>query len=126
MNAFREISSSQEDRERIIVDAQRFMVSLIPRAHGNAIYEVEQASGEAFRNVIASTAEAAAIRVVSRAVQGAPDVLQNMLWREKLETALAGDNYKIIVPSQDSLDTVALWKRSAAIADPAQGKEHTD
>ena len=126
MSAFREISSSQEDRERFIVNAQRFMVSLIPRAHGNAIYEVEQAAGEAFRNVTASAAEADAIRVVSRAVQGAPEVLQNMLWREKLETALAGDNYKIIVPSQNSLDKVALWKRSAAIADPAQRKEHAD
>jgi len=115
MSAFREISSSQEDRERYIVDAQRFMVSLIPQAHGNAVYEVEQAAGEAFRNVTASAAEAAAIRAVSRAVQGAPDVLQNMLWREKLETALAGDNHKIIVPSQDSLDKVALWKRSAAM-----------
>ena len=83
MSAFREISSSQEDRERFIVNAQRFMVSLIPRAHGNAIYEVEQAAGEAFRNVTASAAEADAIRVVSRAVQEAPEVLQNMLWREK-------------------------------------------
>ena len=127
MSAFREISSSQEDRERFIVDAQRFMVSLVPRAHGNAVYEVEQASGEAFRNVTASAAEADAIRVVSRAVQGAPEVLQNMLWREKLETALAGNNHKIIVPSQDSLDKVALWKRSAAITDPAQWKEeHAD
>lgn len=37
MSAFREISSSQEDRERIIVNAQRFLTSLVPRAHGNAI-----------------------------------------------------------------------------------------
>ncbi len=113
MNAFREISSSQEDRERIIVDAQTFMVALIPQAHGNAYYEVQQADGEAFRNVTAAAAEADAIRVVSRAMQAAPDVLQNMLWREKLETALAGDNKKIIIPSQQSLGTVALWKRSA-------------
>ena len=120
MNAFREISSSQEDRERIIVDAQRFMVALIPQAHGNAEYEVEQAAGEAFRNVTASAAEADAIRVVSRAVQAAPEVLQNMLWREKLETALAGDNQKIIVPSQRNLDTVALWKRSAVAVGTSQ------
>ena len=49
MNAFREVSSSQDDRERIIVNAQRLVVSLVPRAHGNAIYEVEQAKGEAAR-----------------------------------------------------------------------------
>ena len=47
MNAFREVSSSQDDRERIIVNAQRLTVSLIPRAHGNAEYEVQQAKGEA-------------------------------------------------------------------------------
>ena len=113
MSAFRAVSSSQEDRERIILNAQRLMVSLIPQAHGNALYEVEQADGEAFRKVIASGAEADAIRVVAGAVRTAPEVLHTMLWREKLETALAG-NRKIIVPNQDSLDRIALWKRSAA------------
>ena len=97
MNAFREVSSSQDDRERIIVNAQRLTVSLIPRAHGNAVYEVEQAKGEAARRTITSSAESGAIRKVADAVRRAPDVLRNMLWREKLETSLAGRN-KIIVP----------------------------
>ena len=111
MNAFREISSSQEDRERIIVNGQRFLVNLIPQAHGNAAYEVEHARGEAFRKVTTSGAEAGAIRVVSKAVRGAPEVLQNKLWREKMETALS-DNDKVIVPNRQSLEKVALWKRS--------------
>ena len=111
MNAFREVSSSQDDRERIIVNAQRLTVSLIPRAHGNAEYEVQQAKGEAARRTITSVAESNAIRMVAGAVRGAPEVLHNMLWREKLETSLAGRS-KIIVPSQDTLNKVALWKRS--------------
>ena len=113
MSAFREISSSQEDRERIIINAQRFLTSLVPRAHGNAIYEVEQASGEAFRKVTTSASEADAIRVVAVAVKRAPNVLQTMLWREKLETALSG-NAKIIVPNKRSLEKVALWKSKSA------------
>ena len=112
MSAFRNVSSAQEDRERIIVNAQRFMVSLTPQAHGNAAWEVEQADGEAFRKVTTSAAEAEAISVVSAAVRSAPSVLRNMLWREKLETALSG-NAKIIVPSRRSLDKVALWKRNS-------------
>ena len=111
MNAFREISSSQEDRERIVVDAQRFMVSLIPQAHGNAIYETKQAEGEAFRKTAMSQAEAEAIRTVATAVRVAPDVLHNMLWRERMETALA-DREKIVVPSRHSQERFALWKRS--------------
>ena len=113
INSFREISSAQEDRERIIVNAQRFMVALIPQAHGNAAYEVQQAKGEAFRKIETSDAEAKAIRVVAAAVRGAPDVLQNMLWRERMETALAGKD-KIIVPNRRSHDRVAVWKQSAA------------
>ena len=112
MGAFRNVSSAQEDRERIIVNAQRFMVSLTPQAHGNAVWEVEQAKGEAYRKVTTSAAEAEAISVVSAAVRNAPSVLRNMLWREKLETALSG-NAKIIVPSRQSLDKVALWKRTS-------------
>ena len=125
MNAFREISSSQDDRERIIVNAQRRLVSLIPKAHGNAAYETEQASGEAFRNVTVAEAEAGAITTVSEAARQAPTVLYDMLWREKLEMALAAKR-KIIVPNQRSLDRVALWKRSAeGLAAPPPVQETT-
>ena len=113
MSAFREVSSSKEDRERIIINAQRFLTALVPRAHGNAIYEVAQANGEAFRKVTTSAAEADAIKVVAAAVQRAPNVLQTMLWREKLENALSG-NAKIIVPNKRSLEKVALWKNKSA------------
>ena len=121
MGAFREVSSSQDDRERIIVNAQRLTVSLIPRAHGNAEYEVQQAKGEAARRVITSAAESDAIRMVAGAVRESPEVLHNMLWREKLETSLSGRS-KIIVPNQDTLNRVALWKRSlGAAAGPQPG-----
>ena len=112
MSAFREVSSAQEDRERIIVNASRFLISLIPQAHGNAVYEVKQAEGQSFRRVKTADAESDAISMIATAVSSAPRVLQNMLWREKLETALSG-NSKIIVPQQDSLDKVALWKKKA-------------
>ena len=112
MNAFREISSAQDDRERIITNAQQYLVTLMPKAHGNAAYELEQAKGEAYRNVTLSAAESKAIQAVSEAAREAPEVLYNMLWREKLESALA-DKEKTIVPNQQSLDRVALWKRSA-------------
>jgi membrane protease subunit HflK len=121
VSAFRDVSSAQEDRERIIVNAQRFLVSLIPQAHGNADWEVEQAEGEAYRKVKTSAAEADAISVVAAAVRSAPGVLQNMLWREKLETALSG-NPKIIVPNKKSLEKVALWKKTNARA--AGGDRH--
>ena len=113
MGAFREVSSAQEDKERIIVNAQRLLVSLTPQAHGNADYEVQQALGEAHRRVKTAGAEADAIRRVAAAVRSAPNVLQNMLWREKLEIALS-HNSKIIVPNKSSLEKVALWKRRAA------------
>ena len=112
MNAFRNVSSAQEDRERIIVNAQKYLVSLAPQAHGNAEWETKQAEGEAYRKVTTAEAEAEAISKVSSAVRNAPKVLRNMLWREKLETALSG-NAKIIVPSRESLDKIALWKRNA-------------
>jgi len=111
MNAFREVSSAQEDQERIIINAQRFIATLTPQAHGNSEYELESAQGEAYRKVTVSSAEADAISDVSVAVQSAPDVLRYMLWREKLETALA-TNPKIIVPTKQSLGKVALWKQN--------------
>jgi len=113
MSAFREVSSAQEDKARIIINAQRLLVSLIPQAHGNADYEVKQADGEAHRRVKTSGAEADAIQRLAAALRSAPNVLRNMLWREKLETALS-DKPKIIVPNRRSLDKVSLWKGRSA------------
>ena len=114
-SAFRGVSSAQEDRERVIVNAQRLLVALTPQAYGNAFYEVEQARGQAFRKVAGARAEAEAISAVAGATRTAPGVLRNMLWREKLETALSG-NAKVIVPNEGSLDKVALWKRRSSEA----------
>ena len=121
VSAFREVSSAQEDKERIVVNAQRFMAELVPQAHGNAEYEVRQAEGAAYGRVTTSRAEAEAIITVASAVATAPEVTQNMLWREKLETALSG-NAKIIVPNQDSLEKVALWKRRPDDVPAANGQ----
>ena len=116
--AFRDVSSAQEDRERVIVNAQSFMARLVPQAHGNAFYEVRQADGDAYGRTVAADAQAGALMVVSEAVSVAPYVLRTMLWREKLESALAG-NPKVIVPNGDSLEKVALWKnRTPAPAGP--------
>ena len=111
-SAFREVSSAQEDRERIIVNAQRYLVALTPQAYGNAFYEVEQAQGQAYRKVAGARAEATATTAVAAATRTAPEVLRNMLWREKLESALSG-NAKVIVPNEGSLDKVALWQRKS-------------
>ena len=117
MSAFREISSSQEDRERYGINAQHYMAMLVPKAFGNARFERESARGEAYRKTTLAAAEAGAIRQVAGAVQTAPDVLRNMLWREKLETALANRN-KVIVPNSESLEKVALWKGTAPNREP--------
>ncbi len=113
MSAFRDVSSSQDDRERIIVNAQRLTVSLIPRAHGNALYEVERAKGDAEWKDRTSKADSAAISLVAGAVRSASEVLQTMLWYEKLESALAGRR-KIIVPEDNMPKKVAIWKSNGA------------
>ena len=112
-SAFRQVSNAQDDKERIIVDAQRFLVLAAAQVHGNAYYEVEQGKAKAYSKKKVAGAEASAIRRVAKAVRTAPDVLRNMLWREKLETALS-NKPKIIVPNENVLNKVALWKRKPA------------
>ncbi len=108
--AFREVSNAQDDKERTIVNSHRFLVAVASQVHGNAYYEVKQAEGKAYSKEKIAAAEATAIRRVSEAVRSAPTVLRNMLWREKLETALS-DKPKIILPDEEVLDRVALWKK---------------
>ena len=122
MFAFREVSSAQEDKERLIATAQRFLVWLTPLAHGNSFFEIKQAEGRSYRNVTVSAAEADAIIEISESVKTAPDVLRNMLWREKLETALAGRS-KILVPDEESLNNIVIWKNNSPIS--GSGESHS-
>ena len=122
MFAFREVSSAQEDKERLIATAQRFLVWLTPLAHGNSFFEIKQAEGRSYRNVTVSAAEADAIIEISESVKTAPDVLRNMLWREKLETALAGRS-KILVPDEESLNNIVIWKSNSPIS--GSGESHS-
>jgi len=122
MFAFREVSSAQEDKERLIATAQRFLVYLTPLAHGNSFYEIKQAEGRSYRTVAVSEAEADAIVEIAESVNLAPEVLQNMLWREKLETALAGRS-KILVPDEESLNNIVIWKNNSQLSNT--GESHS-
>ena len=109
INAFREVSSAQEDRERIVVNGQRLLVTLIPRALGNAEFELKMAEGQAYHKRHKAGADADALKRIGASMSGARDVLEYTLWREKTETALSG-RPKVIVPNDESLSKVALWK----------------
>ncbi len=122
MSAFREVSNAQEDKERLIATAQRFLVWLTPLAHGNSFFEVKQAEGRSYRKEIVSAAEADAIIEIAESVKTAPEVLKNMLWREKLETALSGRS-KILVPDEESLNNIVIWKNNSLTS--SVGESHS-
>ncbi len=94
MSAFRNVSSAQEDRERIIVNAEKYMVSLTPQAHGNANWETKQADGEAFRKVTTAEAEAEAMALLAKAYQEDPEFY-------KFIRAL--DSYDLIIDKNTTL-----------------------
>ena len=122
MFAFREVSNAQEDKERLIATAQRFLVWLTPLAYGNSFFEIKQAEGVSYRNVAVAAAEADAIIEIAESIKTAPDVLKNMLWREKLETALTGKS-KILVPDEESLKNIVIWKNNSPNSD--SGESHS-
>ena len=110
MNAFREISSfpgrtGSAMRRMRNATWQRWS----PAPSGTQPTSANRPRARLIAERSGAAAEADAIVAIADAVQEAPQVLLNMLWREKLETALA-QKHKVIVPNQESLEKIALWK----------------
>ncbi|MBF0625505.1 MAG: FtsH protease activity modulator HflK [Magnetococcales bacterium] len=102
IDAFKDVASAREDRERAINEAQGYANDILPKANGEAAKMVQEA--EAYKTAKVSRAEGDAQRFLSLLAEyaKAPEVTATRLYLETMEKILAQANKVIVDPKAGS------------------------
>ena len=106
-DAFKDVINAEQDRERVINEAQGFANDILPKARGTAARLVNEAEG--YAAAVVKDAEGAAERfeLVQGAYAQAPIVTRRRMYIEAMEEVLPGID-KFIIQGDSARDVVPL------------------
>ena len=87
-DAFKDVASAKEDRERRINEARGYQNDIIPKARGEAQKMIKEAEAYTIERVRRAQGDADRFRAVYEEYQKAPDVTETRLYLETMETIL--------------------------------------
>lgn len=86
--AFADVTSAQQDRERAVLEAQGYADKVVPEARGRAEEALNLARAYKERRVLEAQGEAASFQAVLEQYKKAPEVTRQRLYLETLEQIL--------------------------------------
>jgi membrane protease subunit HflK len=95
-NAFRDVASAEQDKERLILEAQGYADQVVPIARGEAEALVNQARAYRETRILEAQGEATRFTALFAEYEKAPEVTRQRLYIETLEEILPGME-KVIV-----------------------------
>ncbi|MBA3485905.1 MAG: FtsH protease activity modulator HflK [Lysobacter sp.] len=93
--AFDDVNSAQQDKDRLISEAQAYAAQVVPEARGQAQRVRTVAEGYKTASVVRAQGDADRFSLVVDAYQSAPEVTRKRLWLETVEDVLTG-NRKVV------------------------------
>ena len=93
--AFDDVNSAQQDKDRLISEAEAYAAKVVPEARGAAARVRTAAEGYEAAVVAQATGEAERFSLLLAEYQAAPEVTRKRLWLQTLEEVLA-DNRKVV------------------------------
>lgn len=93
--AFDDVNSAQQDKDRLISEAEAYAARVVPEARGAAARVRTAAEGYQAAVVAQATGEAERFTLLLEQYQAAPEVTRKRLWLQTLEEVLA-DNRKVV------------------------------
>lgn len=97
--SFRDVTSAEQEKSRLVLEAQAYAESVVPVAKGEAEALLNQAKSYFERRVMASRGEAERFNALLVEYAKAPNVTRERLYLETLEAVLPGME-KIIIDSK--------------------------
>ncbi len=88
--AFRDVASAQQDRERAVLEAQGYRDQVVPRARGDKQATINEAHGYREERILQAQGEAERFTALLAEYRKAPQVTRERLYLETLETILPG------------------------------------
>ena len=97
-DAFKDVINAEQDRERMVNEAQGFANDILPKARGMAAQIVNRSEGYSAGRVKAAEGEAARFELLYEAYAKAPEVTRRRMYLETMEAVLPTMD-KVIVDS---------------------------
>ncbi|ADD67973.1 HflK protein [Denitrovibrio acetiphilus DSM 12809] len=95
VNAFKDVASAREDKNRYINEAEAYQNEVIPRARAEAATMLQQAEGYQQEKVARAEGETNRFESVLKSYRAAPAVTKKRLYLETMEKVLAKSDKKI-------------------------------
>ncbi len=93
--AFDDVNSAQQDKQRLISEAQAYAAKLVPEARGQAARVRTVAEGYKTAEIARATGDGERFSLLVAQYKSAPDVTRKRLWLETVESVLA-ENRKVV------------------------------
>jgi membrane protease subunit HflK len=126
-DAFKDVISAQQDRERLINEARGYANDVVPRARGQAAQLLNEAEGYSAAKVREATGVATRFLALQEEYAKAKDVTRRRLYLETMEDILPGMN-KILLDDLSARQAVPylpldpfLPRRAEPAAQPPAG-----
>jgi membrane protease subunit HflK len=95
VDAFKDVASAREDKNRYINEAEAYQNEVIPRARGEAETMMQQAEAYQQEQVARALGEVHRFESILKSYRSAPEVTKKRLYLETMETILANSSKKI-------------------------------
>jgi modulator of FtsH protease HflK len=86
--AFNEVNQAEQERERIINQAEKQKNQMLPRAKGEAVKLIEEAEGYRAQRVNRATGEAARFTAIVKQYLNAPEITRRRMYLEMLDDVI--------------------------------------
>ena len=93
--AFDDVNSAQQDKDRLISEAEAYAAKIVPEARGQAARVRNVAEGYKTAEIARATGDAERFSLLLDQYRGAPEVTRKRLWLETVQQVLA-DNRTIV------------------------------
>ena len=100
--AFNEVNQSEQEKERMINEAEKYRNQVIPRARGEALQRVEEAQGYRAQRVNRAEGETEAFKAIVAQYRNAPEVTRQRMYLEMLDSVLPQIGRVIVVEEGQS------------------------
>lgn len=99
-DAFKDVASAREDKERLMNEAQAYRSDILPKAQGTAAAKVNQAEAYKETRILNAEGEASRFLAILAEYNKAKDVTKKRLLLETMEQLLAQPNIdKVVLPA---------------------------
>jgi modulator of FtsH protease HflK len=110
--AFNEVNQAEQEKERMINEAEKRRNQLVPRAKGEAKQLIEAAEGYRAQRVNRATGEVARFKAISEEYRNSPEVTRRRMYLEMIDDVLPNLG-RVVMVEQGGINPIPLMNLDA-------------